>query len=218
MNTSETIGSVAKALSSAQSKYAAVVKDTKGHNYKYASLDQYHAVLQKAFGEVGLSYVQTCETSDNAIRVETLLMHESGEWLSGTGPWVTFTIKTNAAQDIGSATTYAKRYALATFCGIEKEDDDGAAGEGNVQPPKTVAKRSAKRPAPDPQPTPSPHSVASLTQAINNAVDDKSLKDAGAQIGEFLALSENMRFSEELRASYKSRLDAMSAIKDEIAA
>ena len=217
MNRSETIGSIAKALSGAQASYEAVVKDTQGHQYKYASLDQYHAVLQKAFGEFGLSYIQSVETSDNAIRVETLLMHESGEWLSGTGPWVTFTIKTNAAQDIGSATTYAKRYALATFCGIEKEDDDAASEQGSTQPPKTQARQKAKPPVKPPAKTPV-QTVASLTQHINNAVDDKALTDAGSMIGEFLADTENMRFADELRASYKSRLDAMAAMKEQVAA
>lgn len=222
MNKSEAIGQLAAALAKAQGDYKALPKDAKGYDYAYAKLDAYHTAIQTAFAPHQLSYIQSIETGDDAVRAVTLVMHESGEWIQGDGPWVPWTIKRNAAQDVGSATTYAKRYSLGTVAGIESEDDDGASQNAEkgqtAEKPKTQAKRAAKRPAPDPEPAPSPHSVASLTQAINNAKDDKTLKTAGAQIGEFLALTENMRFGDELRASYKARLDGLAAIKDELAA
>lgn len=124
MNKSESIAKLAKALSQAQANYESLTKDTKAHNYKYAKLDQYHENIQKAFGTLGLSYIQTIETGDKAVRATTMIMHESGEWIEGDGPWVPWTIKQNAAQDVGSATTYAKRYSLSSVAAIESCDDD----------------------------------------------------------------------------------------------
>lgn len=212
MDRSESIATIAKALSEAQADYESVVKNTQGHNYKYASLDQYHKVLQSAFGKVGLSYIQTVDTSENALRATTLLMHESGEWLSGVGPWVPWTIKNNAAQDIGAATTYAKRYALATLCGIEKEDDDAASEAGATAKPKTQPKRTARevaksKPAPSPKPD---VTVASLNASLRAAKTADALAAVGEAIGEFVANEANANFRDELRASYKARKDEIA--------
>lgn len=150
MNKSESIAKLAKALSQAQANYESLTKDTKAHNYKYAKLDQYHENIQAAFSKVGLSYIQTIETGDKAVRATTMIMHESGEWIEGDGPWVPWTIKQNAAQDVGSATTYAKRYSLSSVAAIESCDDDAQSqkvpeGEKPDEPkPQKKTKANAK--------------------------------------------------------------------------
>jgi hypothetical protein len=55
--------------------------------------------------------------------VETLLLHESGEWISCQTPIVC--AKQNDPQAFGSAITYAKRYSLQAILGVPSEDDDG---------------------------------------------------------------------------------------------
>lgn len=150
MNKSESIAKLAKALSQAQANYESLTKDAQAHNYKYAKLDQYHENIQAAFSKVGLSYIQTIETGDKAVRATTMIMHESGEWIEGDGPWVPWTIKQNAAQDVGSATTYAKRYSLSSVAAIESCDDDAQSqavpkGQKPAEPkPQKKTKANAK--------------------------------------------------------------------------
>jgi hypothetical protein len=56
------------------------------------------------------------------IRLTTVLAHSSGEWLSSDWP-VCPIADTTAPQRMGTALTYARRYALFTLVGIAGEDD-----------------------------------------------------------------------------------------------
>jgi len=56
-----------------------------------------------------------------------VLMHSSGEWISGE---LEMNPVKNDPQGIGSAITYARRYTLAGIAGIATEDDDGNAASG----------------------------------------------------------------------------------------
>jgi hypothetical protein len=58
------------------------------------------------------------------MEMTTMLAHASGEWMRGT---LTIPLAKVDAQAYGSATTYARRYALAAFVGVAPEDDDGNA-------------------------------------------------------------------------------------------
>lgn len=80
-----------------------------------------------------------------------VLKHESGEWTSTLIPLIT---AKSGMQDLGSAKTYAKRYALLDLTGawVGQDDDDGnrAAGVGQSRaearpaesPPAQTAARS----------------------------------------------------------------------------
>jgi len=69
------------------------------------------------------------------VEVETRLLHSSGQWMGDT---ITVPVGKPDAQGVGSALTYARRYALASFAGVAPEDDDG---NGAVQkaPSRPVA-------------------------------------------------------------------------------
>jgi hypothetical protein len=59
------------------------------------------------------------------IDITTILMHNSGEWISSDTSIISEYKKgMSSAQSIGSALTYARRYALASFLGIAQSDDD----------------------------------------------------------------------------------------------
>ena len=61
--------------------------------------------------------------------VETVLAHESGEWISGE---LLLPLTKADAQGVGSAITYGRRYGLAAIVGIvADEDDDGNAASRN---------------------------------------------------------------------------------------
>ena len=56
------------------------------------------------------------------IRLTTMLVHASGEWVSSEWPVCPVT-ETAAPHRLGAALTYARRYALFTLVGIAGEDD-----------------------------------------------------------------------------------------------
>lgn len=135
MDKSESIINLAAALCRMQAVIVDATKDKEGDRgkYKYADLGQLLNLIRPVITKYGLSVSQfPCEASDNAsVAVETILMHESGEWISNK-----FSMKlhrivtkdgrdvTNAPQAAGSVITYARRYALAAVIGITQEDDD----------------------------------------------------------------------------------------------
>jgi hypothetical protein len=62
------------------------------------------------------------------VDLETLLTHSSGEFISDV---LSVPVTKVDAQGVGSAITYARRYALGAIAGIAPEDDDGNAAVGS---------------------------------------------------------------------------------------
>ena len=135
MNKSESIAALATALSKAQGEIVDATKDKSGDRgkYKYADLGQILNIIRPIFTKYGLAVSQLpCETGDkDSIGVDTILMHESGEWLENSFSMPLHRIitkdgrdVTNSAQAAGSIITYARRYALAALAGITQEDND----------------------------------------------------------------------------------------------
>ena len=77
-----------------------------------------------------MSYVQFPIEEGGRIGIETILMHESGEWLSNS---FTVQLSKQDAQGAGSAITYCRRYSLQAIAGIPSEDDDGNAASKKAQ-------------------------------------------------------------------------------------
>lgn len=137
MNKSESIGKLALALSKAQGQIKGAAKDSENPFFKnkYADLTSVWEACRAQLCANELAIVQTTAPGENDyIVVETTLLHSSGEWISGSLP-----IKPvkNDPQGIGSAITYARRYALAAMVGVAPEDDDGEAATR----PKAVSKK-----------------------------------------------------------------------------
>ena len=128
MKTSDTITKISSALVKAQGELNAVSKDGNNPHFrsKYATLQNIVESTRDTLRKHGLAVVQTFgETDGTYINLITTLLHESGEYISGT-----FTMRPSKAdpQGLGSATTYARRYALSAVLGIvADEDDDGNA-------------------------------------------------------------------------------------------
>lgn len=62
------------------------------------------------------------------VSVETILLHSSGEWSRST--LMVPVVGAATPQSIGSAVTYARRYALASMVGLAQADDDGNSSSG----------------------------------------------------------------------------------------
>lgn len=124
MEKSESIKSLAVAMCKAQSQMGGAHKGANNPFFKskYADLGEVVKAVKEPFADNGLSYVQFPINDGEKIGVETILMHESGEWLLNR-----FTVKASKqdAQGAGSVITYCRRYGLQAVAGIPSEDDDG---------------------------------------------------------------------------------------------
>ena len=111
---------------------------------KYASLEEVIETVRAEAGKVGLTFTQLVDFDEHHIFVTTILMHESGESVTGRSPVLT---KVNTdPQNMGSGITYAKRYGLQEAFGLPSEDDDVNAA--SVSTPK-VQKVTRKQEADD---------------------------------------------------------------------
>ncbi len=155
MNKSETIGELAQALVKAQSQFPPIVKSIKVDfatksgvrvKYSYAPLSSVIDACRKALVGNGIALSQPTRMVDDRLFVETMLIHSSGEWLSGE---ISISPVDRNPQSEGSALTYARRYGLASLLGIASEDDDDAEGamargEKDKQKPSTLLSEAKK--------------------------------------------------------------------------
>jgi hypothetical protein len=124
---SEQINELATALAKAQAKIEGATKDKTNPHFRssYADLASVWDACRSALTSNGLSVSQTAGASeDGRVRVTTILMHSSGQWLCDD--LVMKPVKDDP-QGVGSCITYARRYALAAIVGVAPEDDDGNA-------------------------------------------------------------------------------------------
>lgn len=129
---SESIAKLAEALSKAQGKIKGAAKDTANPFFKskYADLASVWDACRDQLSAHGLSVIQTTEDGLEYVTIITTLSHSSGEWIRGR---LTMKPVKNDPQGVGSAITYARRYALAAIVGVAPEDDDGEAASGRPQ-------------------------------------------------------------------------------------
>lgn len=144
MKNSETLKAIAPALVKAQSEMSNAVKDAKNPFFKssYADLNSVREACIPALNKYGITVLQPTVYEDGKPFVQTLLLHESGEYISSLTEIICN--KINDAQSHGSGVTYARRYGLQSMCNIGSEDDDGNAAS---QPAKVETKKEpAKKP------------------------------------------------------------------------
>jgi hypothetical protein len=149
MKKSETITKIASALLLAQKEMGNALKDSKNPFFKsvYADLNSVREACIPALNKHGITALQPIVYEDGKPFVETVLLHESGEYISSLTEIICD--KANNAQSQGSGTTYSRRYGLQSICNIGTEDDDGNAASGNnnssQQKEKSVSKPSPSK-------------------------------------------------------------------------
>jgi hypothetical protein len=121
---SENIVELAKALMGVQAALKPVVREKTNPflNKKYADLAGIWEMCRQPLHDHNLAVVQSTAIDIMGPYLETMLVHESGQWISGIYPLKPE--KANDPQALGSALTYARRYSLAALLGIVTEDDD----------------------------------------------------------------------------------------------
>ncbi len=142
MQHSEKIGAISIALVAAQSELEHAHKNATNPHFKnrYADLTEVIDTVRPVLAKHQLAVLQFPGYADGVTTLETVLLHVSGEWISGTAG---ARMQKDDPQGVGSALTYLRRYSLAAVCGISQDDDDGeAASVGRVSSPQ----RSEARP------------------------------------------------------------------------
>ena len=123
MNKSESIKELATALAAAQAEIENASKNASNPHFRsrYADLAEVLNTARPVLAKHGLSVAQFPSLEDGIVSLETIMMHASGEWISGIA---SAPIAKVDAQGVGSATTYLRRYSLAALVGIAQEDED----------------------------------------------------------------------------------------------
>jgi hypothetical protein len=128
---------LASALVAAQKEMPAVEPSKPNPAFKgsmYVTLGQLIAAVRPVLNRNGIAVVQMpAQDEQGRPALITRLLHESGDAAESVMPLV---MDKPTAQGLGSALTYAKRYALASALAIaDQEDDDGNAATTSSVPP-----------------------------------------------------------------------------------
>lgn len=145
MEKSESIKEICIAFNKMQSVLEQPLKDKNNpfFNSKYVPLENVVDSIVKASKDNGLSFSQFAETDENGnICVSTLVMHNSGEWIQY--PKLRMKPEKNTPQSLGSAITYAKRYALSAIFGITSDEDSDGNSESKQN--KNTKQKQNNRP------------------------------------------------------------------------
>ena len=202
MEMSENIKELATAFSKAQAAVEGAAKDSANPHFKnkYADLSSVWAACREALTANGLSVVQfPGELIENRMTMTTMLMHQSGQWMRET---LSIPLSKVDAQGYGSATTYARRYALAAVVGVCPEDDDGNAAS---QP---AARQNGTQQRP-------PEGKITAQQKVELEI---LIKDVGASEGAFLDYLKVDRLEDIKAANFEQAVRALESKRQRRAA
>jgi hypothetical protein len=146
MERSESINELATALAVAQGVIEGAAKDSANPFFKskYADLASVWDAIRAPLAENGLSVLQLPSAEGPKVTITTMLAHKSGQWIQSA---LTVTAKEDTPQAVGSAITYARRYALQSVVGVAPEDDDGERAQGRDTPTQKAAPKPRHTPA-----------------------------------------------------------------------
>ena len=143
MEKSETIGKLTLALSKVQSQLRPAKENSKNPFFKssYADLGSVWDSVRQLLADNELSIIQM---PTDVGGLTTILSHSSGEFISST----MYIPSKEDAHGVGSAISYARRYALASFIGVVTGDDDGngAVEKPTIRGKQAVATTSKSKP------------------------------------------------------------------------
>ncbi len=193
MTQSQSISKIAPALLKAQQAMGGAKKDAQNPFFhsSYADLGAVMEACKDALNENGIFVLQPISAYQGESQaVETYLIHESGEFFSSK---MKITPKNeNNAQDVGSAVTYARRYALQSFLFIPAEDDDGNHASGKTTPKEPVdyASKRSTGVTYEPDTTPLP---VKQPEVVQEALPDASSYSDWSKAKLTVEVSQHMR-------------------------
>ena len=198
---SESINELATALAKAQGEFQpakmnAVNPFLKNH---YADLGSIIGSAKSACAKYGLAVAQPATAIDGQVTVTTLLMHQSGQWLSSEMTLPLLDSK-NMAQAAGSIITYLRRYSIAAMLGIYADEDT----DGEKQPAKQAEVGDKQKQPSNNGHEPDPEQPA-IPEPVMAAMERKG-RD-GRKYGELT--------DDELNTKINDLLDRLDAINDQ---
>ena len=130
MTHSDSLGNLAGALAKAQGAMSTADKANAGYGYKYADLADVLDSIRKPLSENGIAISQGISLQKGktpTVTVDTLLMHESGEWIKNRMSSPIHQMKGLVpVQIVGAVSQYLRRYSIQSIaCVATKETSDG---------------------------------------------------------------------------------------------
>ena len=143
METSQEIKEIAEAMGLAQSDISTASKDKKNPHFgqMYATLASVWDACRGPLTKNGISVIQSPTAEGAKVTLTTLMIHKSGQWFKDS---ITLHARDASPQAVGSAITYARRYALSAMASVAPDDDDD--GNAASAPEKTKTAGQQKGP------------------------------------------------------------------------
>lgn len=128
MKQSELINELSAALAKAQLEIKNPAKNATNPFLKnrYADLGSCLNAIRAVAAVNGLAFVQSVEMFADSISISSQISHSSGQWISQTATAVIQAGGKNLMQDVGSMSTYLKRYQAQSMWAISGDDDTDA--------------------------------------------------------------------------------------------
>ncbi len=173
-------------LCAAQKEFFTLPKDKEGYGYRYTDFDTVVSAVRPVLAKHGLGFSQFVTGHDGRLCIRTVIFSDEGESIEDSAPLPEVSVgKSNAAQNVGAAITYMRRYCLCAALGLSSDEDtDG------VPPQEHAAKPSAA-----PQPG-----------KARNTYPPK---------GDPVAEAEKKRITDEISATLKSNWQGAAVFTDE---
>jgi hypothetical protein len=147
MTKSDNINELISALVKAQADFKTAKKDSKNPFFKsnYADFESVVTATRDSLLKNSLCVIQTTSYVGDLAVLHTTLFHSSGQFITGEYP---ISAPIMDAQKMGSAMTYAKRYAYSAIVGaVTSDDDDGEKAQDRGIKYKQEVKQESKPPA-----------------------------------------------------------------------
>ena len=134
------------ALVAVQSELKPAVKNSTAAYGKYADLSSCLTAIHPVVTKHGIAVVQMpTMAEEGVVSVTTQLRHASGEILEST---LHMPLEKRTPQGVGTAITYARRYALCSLVGLALEDTDAQDHEAVTPVAQPAPRPRAKVPSP----------------------------------------------------------------------
>lgn len=188
MEKSESIINLTKALAKFHNTVGKISKDAKNPFFKsnYASLSHILQEIQEPLEVAGLVISQF----PNGDGLTTILIHcESGEYLQAT--YTMPVAKQNDPQALGSAISYARRYAVSSILSLKIDDDDAEKATNRKPSMQEIASKSNDKP------------WLNKGEALDKAMD--YLRKGG----DIKSIESKYQLSKEIRQSLQTVIDGL---------
>lgn len=143
-NLAEALSAFQAEIPNVRKSSTAVIEGKSSYSYSYADLSDVTEAAMPLLGRHGLAFTARPTLHETGFVLIYELLHESGEKIEGVYPLPS---PTGRAQDMGSAITYARRYAFTAVTGIAPGGDDDDAA--SAPPARSGSQQQMSAPPPE---------------------------------------------------------------------